>query len=497
MTNAELNIDLDCSTTFGTMVRALRELNEPESVVILKDRGDPTCFAPCPHCNDSIAFRDTENGVTVHCLSGCRAKAIVTGMGLPNLAASLTYPLVDRLAQDEYRKLAAREKAKDWLSAEKASVADLPDPVSLDDLLAEPDEDIRYVFDRLWPAGGRVVLAARQKSGKSTLVGNVLRSLADGLPFLGTYDVDEAVVGEGVTLIDNELDRSMLRRWLKDQGIMRTNSVEIFPIRGRLSTFNILDPRTRTQWAEKLYGNRVLIFDCLRPVLDALGLSEDKDAGRFLEALDELTAEAEIDETLVVHHVGHGGERARGDSRIQDWPDALWHLRLDEADPADSRNDVPRYFSAYGRDVSVSESLLGYDPSTRRLHIAGGSRAEVMARDALAWITTNVLTGDESMSQRSITEACSSSGHARSALRQGLEIGVRDGVLKTEQGPRRSILYSLVIPECASAPSVRRRTADECASAPIERRTQHTHSEQPVSGEDSAHSIHALRGDTA
>jgi hypothetical protein len=54
---------------------------------------------------------------------------------------------------------------------------------------------------------------------------------------------------------------------------------------------------------------------------------------------------------MVVHHMGHAGERSRGDSRILDWPDASWKLvREDLDDPAS-----PRYLSAFGRDVDVPE----------------------------------------------------------------------------------------------------------------------------------------------
>jgi hypothetical protein len=47
----------------------------------------------------------------------------------------------------------------------------------------------------------------------------------------------------------------------------------------------------RAEWARKLrdLDAAVVILDCLRPVLDALGLDESHDAGRLLVALDELT----------------------------------------------------------------------------------------------------------------------------------------------------------------------------------------------------------------
>src|SRR5690606_381718 len=78
-------------------------------------------------------------------------------------------------------------------------------------------------------------------------------------------------------------------------------------------------------------------------------------------------------------HMGHGGERARGDSRILDWPDAVWYLRreLSDDDAAEDLANVNRFFSAYGRDVDVKESLLGYEPVTRSLtYLTGVTRRQ-------------------------------------------------------------------------------------------------------------------------
>ncbi len=62
----------------------------------------------------------------------------------------------------------------------------------------------------------------------------------------------------------------------------------------------------RAWWAVQLLQDRssIVLFGCLRPVLDALGLSEDKDAGRFLVAFDALLAEAAVSECLIVHNMG-------------------------------------------------------------------------------------------------------------------------------------------------------------------------------------------------
>jgi hypothetical protein len=81
-------------------------------------------------------------------------------------------------------------------------------------------------------------------------------------------------------------------------------------------------------------------------------LDEHRDAGRFLVALDALLTEAGIPDALVVHHMGHVNERARGDSRMRDWPDVEWRLVRQDENPASAR-----FLSAYGCDVDVPESL--------------------------------------------------------------------------------------------------------------------------------------------
>lgn len=75
------------------------------------------------------------------------------------------------------------------------------------------------------------------------------------------------------------------------------------------------------------------MLDCLRPILDALGLDESREARRFLVAFDALLADAGTEHAALVHHIGHQNERACGDSRLQDWPDAIWKLNRQDPGP--------------------------------------------------------------------------------------------------------------------------------------------------------------------
>lgn len=271
--------------------------------------------------------------------------------------------------EKEVQRLRVRKEAKSQFDQESRTLPEAPPLVNLTAFLDDPDEDVRYRVEGLWPVEGRIVLAAQNKSGKTTLTGNLIRSLVDGDDFLDHFAVEPV---RRVVLLDNEMSPSQMRRWLRDQGIRNTDAVDVVSLRGKLSSFNILDPEIRAEWAARIGPADVLLFDCLRPALDALGLSEDKDAGRFLEALDELVAASLIPELFLIHHMGHSNERSRGDSRLEDWPDAKWKIVKESADDPDS----PRYFSAFGRDVDQPERRLAYEHDTRHLSVDGGSRKQ-------------------------------------------------------------------------------------------------------------------------
>jgi bifunctional DNA primase/polymerase-like protein/AAA domain-containing protein len=322
----------------------------------------------------------------------------------------------------------------------------VPPPIKgLDTLLAEPDTPTRYRIDDVAPEGARIILSAQYKAGKTTLRDNLVRSLADGDPFLGRFEVN--IGARHIVLIDTELSENMLRRWLRDQKITNTTAVaDVVALRGKVASFNLLDDRCRSQWVSRLadLGCDYLLLDPLRPVLDAIGLDESHDVGRFLVAYDALLDEAGVTDTAIVHHMGHTGERARGDSRLQDWPDAVWRLVREDDDPAS-----PRYFTAIGRDVNVFEGRLGFDHATRRLTYAPGSRGDAKVEAAFRAVIATLAQRREAMSKNALeTELLGA--HTRDAVRAAIAKTVRSGMVVVEVGPRNARLHSIAYPcsEC-------------------------------------------------
>lgn len=354
--------------------------------------------------------------------------------------------LVPYTDEEQAKKLAeeiavqrARREAKRVLDAEDRAAAPLPEVLTLRERLARPRDPVAYRIDGWQPIGGRVVLAAQFKAGKTTLVHNLARVLVDGGLFLGR-DLVAPVAGT-VAIIDIEMTGAQLDKQLSEQKVVNDDRIVMLLLRGAASAFDILDPGRRSEWAKLLREQDVsyLVLDCLRPVLDALGLDENHDAGRFLVAFDELLAEACIGEALIVHHMGHTAERARGDSRLLDWPDAGWTLvRQDEAPRS------PRYLAAYGRDVDQPEAQLHYDQATRHLTLTGGNRRDAEASGALGAVLLHVAA-EPGQSKNQIETAlhgvCS-----QKAVRAALGAGVRNGQLRTEPGPRNAELFYVTTP---------------------------------------------------
>jgi Bifunctional DNA primase/polymerase, N-terminal/AAA domain len=357
----------------------------------------------------------------------------------------------ERRAQHE-RQVAAKlhelrvvDEARHRLAVEHRGHVERPELLTLRDRLARPRTPTRWRIDEWQPAGSRVVLAAQFKAGKTTLVGNLVRSLVDGDDWLHKHEVTP--VAGTVTLLDFEMGADQLDDWLRDQRIRNDDRIHVEPMRGRATAFDLLDDRVLAEWVKLLQdrGTGYLALDCLRPILDALGLDEHRDAGRFFVALDRLLVDAGIADALVVHHMGHDGERSRGDSRIRDWPDVEWRLvRLDD------QPGSARYISAYGRDVDVAESELLYDPTGRHLTVIGGSRRDAAIRAALRDVTRVLEDSGEPLNGRAIELALEGSEHTRATIRRAVALGIRREVIHPQPGPHRSTLHTVAKPAAMS-----------------------------------------------
>ena len=280
---------------------------------------------------------------------------------------------LEREIAREMERLQVREEASRRFRERKNPVnfADVP-RLTLAELLERDLGEEQYVVDQLWPEGGKVLFAAPPKAGKSTLVGNLIRCLADGGKYLDRFDVAQV---ERVALVDTELSYRILQNWLRDQEIQNPDRVELYPLIGQAGGFDLMSDAKLDAWAEALKDVDVLFLDVLSPVFTAMGVDENTETGPFLDRLTELKRKANIGALMVVHHTGHEGTRARGDSRLMGWSDANWVLRP----VSPGQPDSVRLFHVTGRDAALAETPLKYE--NRRYSIAS---EEELAQERLA-----------------------------------------------------------------------------------------------------------------
>lgn len=253
----------------------------------------------------------------------------------------------------------------------------LPAPQLYPDFLAIDFHAPRYRIDQLWPFGGTVLLAARYKSGKSTLKLNLLRCLARDEPFLGQSVIP---IGPDETILDVnlEVDERTQQHYARPFNLP-SNSL-VLNLRGQAKSFNIISDTIRGRIATMLkdFNVKVLVVDPLGPLIRVFNLNENSNSsdggGALVEGFNELAYEAGGIDILLVHHTGHNAQRrARGGSVFGDAADALWSYRIggagrsdDEEYEADEKG--VRYFSATGRlESDMPEFPVFFDERTHHL----------------------------------------------------------------------------------------------------------------------------------
>jgi len=413
----------------------------------------PVCHSPAMHI-----IQDPAGGWTMECLySNCTETQILNTLNVKHEDVIASDPKIEEKTQQILLNLQAKDDAQERHARLKAAQSvDQIELVTARELLSEDIADATYLVDRLWPAGGNVLLAAQAKAGKSTLSLNLTKAIATGTRFLGQFETAQPAGNIGI--VDLELNRGQLQQWMRGVGVDQDNVV-IFPMRGRASAIagSILDPQARRAFAAQLRDANisVLIIDPLSVLLNSIGIDENSntEVGRFLRAgLAELREEAGITEMLVIHHAGHSAQRGRGASVIMDWPDALWTLTVDngseDLDDTGDEDTATRFLTARGRDVHMPETALTFHEDTKTLTVeqVGLSKRKLaywksQSRAAQAIMGALHDAGGSIEGKRELQQAASLSG---ASMKAPLERLIESGWVTEGQVIRgRKTTYSL------------------------------------------------------
>ena len=97
--------------------------------------------------------------------------------------------------------------------------------------LSEPDVPLIHTVQGLHTEGFSTVILAQKKTGKTRLSMNLMRSLADDVPFLDYFDVKPN--GRKILYMNYELMPALFKKWAREVGIENQEAVVPLHLQGR------------------------------------------------------------------------------------------------------------------------------------------------------------------------------------------------------------------------------------------------------------------------
>ena len=344
---------------------------------------------------------------------------------------------LDRLVEERYRLKKADRLAADRLMAEEAAERPplpLPEPGwTLEDELKQDRPPLRERIEGWQHEGQNVNLIAGYKLGKTSLTMNVMRSLADGTPFLGKFSVEQ--VDGRIAVWNYELIPRQWDKWAEESEIKNKDRIVPVHFRGH-GMVPIWLPDVRDQVAAWMERSEVKywIIDPTMKAWEGLLKSEGDNigAGRFLNAIDEIKELSGIEEALLSHHTGRGEdaqERGRGATRLEDWQDVGWYL-------TGARDNL--WLHATGRDVDVEKIRIVYRAEdARSFTTAGLTQSEAKqsegAHGALAAVIKLENEEGKSLATRNVKDAMTGDKTKRDGW---IQAAIDNGWIKREDGAR-------------------------------------------------------------
>lgn len=346
--------------------------------------------------------------------------------GLSSAERAKLNPAFAAMVDKRRREMEARDEATRQMKAAALGAFGPPsDGVALDDFLLEPDVEPNYLIEGLWPYGGNIIIIAPAKTGKTTMSANLMRSLADEVPFLDRFD--PCRLDGDIGYLNYELTDKQARTWLGRSGIKNSERVRVWNLRGQPNPF-----RSRESMAEFAtdvvgpLGIEVMLIDPFSSAFAGESSLDNDEVKAFLLMLDEFKLLSGVKHLAMAVHAGNDTRKPRGATTLQDHPDALWFI---DKDPSGTR-----YFRAYGRDVEIEEGALSFDPATSSLSFGGASRRAV-TNSRLEDATYKAIQGNEGCTGSYLDEEVRGNKSQKATARKAL---VTAGRVRIELGPNNS-----------------------------------------------------------
>jgi 5S rRNA maturation endonuclease (ribonuclease M5) len=250
--------------------------------------------------------------------------------------------------------------------------------ITLADLLNEPEEEIQWIVDGILPVGGLSLCVAKPKGGKSTLIRQLIISVARGNSFLGRKTEKGTVVHVVLEGLKVELTDHYKRLIGQD-----CNNVKVY-FGGR--------PEKAMNWLEKIcieYKPQFIVIDTFFKLLEISDLNDYVKTNNAIEPIFNLSKKYNV-HILGIHHArkggGEDGEATLGSTAIFGAVDTL--IYLNKKDGKTTVETIQRY------GEKLEPTVLNFDKDTKTFDIGVTvieDKLEMISYDILEYL--NIQSG--------------------------------------------------------------------------------------------------------
>lgn len=254
---------------------------------------------------------------------------------------------------------------------------------TLDALLKKEFVARPFYIDKLLMERHIITITGQAKSGKTTLTGNVVKSLVDGNEFLNQFAVNK--ISGRVGMWNCEMDEQDYITYLAAMNIQNTGAVAIKNLRGYpVSLMSDAGSEWTIKWLN-VNDVEVWIPDPWSNIVSWADHKENdnSDLKNLQTRIMEILRQTNVKTVLIPTHPNkaEGKESVdpstRGAQVMEDWPDALWKYVKDD--------EKVRSLYVYGRGVDLPATGLSFDSTTNSLSVrsqvgespSGAVRSEV------------------------------------------------------------------------------------------------------------------------
>jgi hypothetical protein len=295
--------------------------------------------------------------------------------------------------------------------------------------MREPDEIEDYIVEGLLPRECTASIVAAAKTGKTTLLANLVQSLSDTVPFLGAFETRD--VRGNIGFVNYELTRAQSKKWFSRMGIRNVrDKVKIWNLRGKPNPLATDISRERFAAEVRALEIKVLIIDPFSSAARGRDTMNNDQVKEFLLEIEEFKELADVPCLIFAVHAGRDPNKSRGASTLDDHPDVLIYLTKDDYET--------RYLHAVGRDVEIPQGSLHFDPTNGMLHFKGDSRSKAKVSRIESGIL-DYVSAHPGAKASEIDNAVVGRNSDKPKAREGL---VEKGLLEVKNGTGGSKLYS-------------------------------------------------------